>query len=157
MKEMKLPRTRTRRGSLLVDALTSLFVLALAAAALFSTLPVARKAGSLASDQAKATYIATKYIEQLQTLKPANLTQSNLATLNLIDDGQTSLPYSFTNIPLDDGSYYSPAKALKNANATVNLTNIDAGSVRCDIQIKWTSANGVQETLNTGTIIGGYK
>ncbi|MBS1717057.1 MAG: hypothetical protein JSS72_04930 [Armatimonadetes bacterium] len=141
----------------MIDALTALFVLCIAAVALFAALPVVQKTGSLSGDQAKATYIATKYIEQLQTLKTSDLTKTNLATLNLIDSGQTSLPYSFKNIPLDDGSYYSPAKMLKGATATLNLTSIDANSVRCDVTISWKSATNHQETLTTGTIIGGYK
>ena len=142
---------------MLLDVLTAVFVLALGALALFAALPVTQRSGKLASDQAKATYMATKYIEQLQVLRTADLTVSNLSTLNLIDANQDALPYSFANVPIDDGSYYSPARTLKNATATVNFTNITAGCVRCDIVMTWKSASGVTETLSTGTIIGGYK
>src|SRR5690242_19387132 len=134
---MRRRTNRTKRGLLLVDTLTAIFILSIAALALFSTIPVAGHASKIASDQGKATYIATKYIEQLQTLKTSDLSTSNLTTLNLIDTGQNSAPYSFANVPLDNGSYYSPSKMLKGAEATVNFTSIDAGSVRADIVVKW--------------------
>ena len=158
MKEMPRLRSTKKRGSLLLDTLTALFVLSMGALSLFATLPVASKAGKLASDQGQASYMATKYIEQLQTLKTTDITLNKLTSLNLIDAGQTgSSPYTFTNVPLDNGSYYSPSKVLKGAAATITITNLDSGAVKCDISIQWKSANGIQESLSTGTVVGGYK
>lgn len=142
---------------MLIDALCALFILSMAATALYSVMPEARASDIMAADQAKATFIANRYIEQLQLLKTTDLTATTLSQMNLIDTGQAALPYSFTNIPLDDGSYYSPAKMLKAASATVNFTNIDSASVRADITISWKTPHNVTRTLSTGTIVGGYK
>ncbi len=153
----KAPKTRTRRGSLLIDVMCALFILAMGVLAIFSTLPASKATQIMSADQANATYLSTKYIEQLQFLRTSQLTASTLKNLNLIDADAVSAPYSWANVPLDDGSYYSPAKRLKNAVATVNFTNIDSGAVRCDVVMKWKTPNGIQQTLTTGTIVGGYK
>ena len=155
---MRSNLNRKRRGFLLIDALAGMFVLCIGALALFAAMPVAHKAANLAADQGKATYIATKYIEQMQTLKTSDLTLTKLTTLNVVDAGQTGAPpYNFTHVPLDEGSYYSPATMLKGATATVNFTNLDSGSVRVEVTIRWKSATGHQEQLVSGSIIGGYK
>lgn len=152
-----VPKTRTRRGTLLIDVMCALFILAMGTLAIFSTMPASQASQRMATDQAAATYMASKYIEQLQILRTSQLSAATLSNLNLIDAGQTGPPYSFAHVPLDDGSYYSPATRLKDAVATVNFTNIDAGSVRCDVFIQWRTPHNVLQTLSTGTIIGGYK
>jgi len=111
----------------------------------------------MSADQAQATYMATKYIAQLQFLKTTDLNAATLSSLNLIDADQTTAPYSFANVPLDNGSYYSPSARLKSAVATVNFTNIDSGAVRCDVVIQWRTPRNVVQQVATGTIIGGYK
>lgn len=142
---------------MLVDTMCALFILAMATLAMFAAMPVAAASQRMSADQAQATYMASKYIEQLQFLKTTDLNVTTLSSLNLIDANQTTLPYSFANVPLDNGSYYSPSSRLKGAVATINFTPIDAGSVRAVVTIRWRTPRNVNQSITTGTIIGGYK
>lgn len=144
-------------GVVILDVLAGVFVLAMGAAAIFGLIPVVQKSQRAANDENKAVQIANRMIEHLHLLPPRDITVANLKSLNLLDANQTGSPYSFTNVPMDDASQYSPAQVLKNANATLVMTDIGASSKRAIITLAWTSPSGRTRTLTTGTIVGGYR
>lgn len=142
---------------MLLDALVGVFVLAIGTMSVFSLVPAAQRAQSLATEEARAAHMATRMLEQLQQLKPTELNASVLTQLGLVDTGQSASPYSFTHVPLDDATGMSPAKALRAGTGTFTVTPIAANSMRVDLTLAWTSASGKSRTLRTGTIVGGYK
>lgn len=153
---LKKGRSR-KRGAILVDALLGAYVLGLLAVALCALSATIHKSQVMSRDEAKALTMSTRFVEQLQLLKASDLNARTLTQLNLIDRGQSAPPFTFTRIPLDDASGYSPRQALKNGRGTLDLIPVDAGSVRAEVLIQWTSPSGVERAYRTGTIIGGYQ
>lgn len=142
---------------MLIDAMMAVFVLTLGAAAFFSLLPMLDRSQYMAREQSTALQMSNEMVDQLQLLKPSNITVGTLTQLNLIDAGQTGSPYKFSHVPLEESTGYSPAQALKNGVGTMTVTSTDAGSVMVRLTITWDSASGKQGSLSTGTIIGGYR
>lgn len=153
----RLMRLHRRNGVISIDALTAVFVTALGAAAFFSLVPVVDKSQRIGRQEAIAIQLSNRMIEQLQLLKPADVNPSVLSQLNLIDAGQSSPPYTFTNIPLDEASRYSPAQALPNGTGVLNVVQLPHNSVEVRVQISWQSSSGRQRTIQTGTILGGFR
>jgi len=141
----------------MVDALIASFMVALSALGLCSLFTVMRKSETIGQGETVATQMSQRLIEQLQLLKPSDITPSALTTLNLIDTGQSQQPLSFSNIPLDAGTGHSPSKALRNGTGTMTYETISGDSVRVVITIGWTSESGKQRSLTTGTVLGGYR
>jgi hypothetical protein len=150
-------RASRQQGLVLLDVLVGVFILALIASGIFSLLPAITRSQEMGDDQAKATQLAMRMVEQLQQLKVTELTPQTFAALNLVDAGQAASPYSFKDVALDSSTGYSPAKALRQADARFWVVPIDSGAARIDVQITWKSASGRTVTHKTGTIIGGYK
>ena len=100
---------------------------------------------------------ANRMIEQLQLLKPSDVTASTLSQLNLIDSGQTAAPYTFTSIPLDHASQYSPRQALPNGTGTLDVIALPNSSVEVRVRIGWTSSSRRARTLQSGLILGGFR
>lgn len=140
-----------------LDVLAAVFVLALGAAAFYSLYPVLNRTEKIAHEHSVASQLASKMSEHLQLLKTSDLNAETLSGLHLIDEGQYSQPFSFTNIPMDDASLYSPATMLKEGEGTLTISDISAGSKKVLITITWTSTSGKTQTFTTGTIVGGYK
>ena len=132
-------------------------VLTLGAAAFFSLMPLIDKTKNVTREQHLALQMTNRMIDQLQMLKPAQFTPTYLSQLNLIDANQSQSPYSFSHIPLDESTRYSPAQALKNGTGTMTVTFIDSGSVMVTLNISWTSADKKSQQIQTGTVIGGYR
>ncbi len=148
---------KRRPGSISIDALTAVFVTALGAAAYFSLVPVVDKAQHVAREESVATQLANRMIEQLQLLKPSDITASTLSQLNLIDQGQTSPPYTFSTIPLDQASRYSPREALPNGTGTLEVVSLANNTLELHVQIGWRSSSGRTRTLQSGLILGGFR
>jgi hypothetical protein len=150
-------RSRRRSGSVLLDSVIGLTLLAMGAASFYSLFPVISKTHAIGDQEQKATQIATKMLEHIQLLSPGKLTATNLSGMQLIDANQTASPYTFNNCPLDDSTDYSPAKALKNGTGTLAVSDIASGSKQVVVTITWKSVTGKTETLTTGTILGAYR
>lgn len=146
-----------RRGALSIDALTAVFVTALGAAAFFSLMPVVDRSQRIGREESIALQLSNRMIEQLQLLKPSDIQSSTLTQLSLIDEGQTSAPYSFTNIPLDEASQYSPAQALSEGTGSLNVVSLPNNSVALEVTLTWRSSSGRTRTIQTGTILGGFR
>lgn len=151
-------RTVLRAGSVLLDSLIGLFILGMGAVAYFGLLPVVHRSSEISRQESRAAQIAARVIEQLGMLKPAEVNSSTLKQLNLIDGSSTEeQPWTFSNIPLDDGTSYSPAKVLRNGRGSIWMSSIANGSVLVTLEITWDSPSGASRSYRTGTIIGGYR
>jgi hypothetical protein len=140
-----------------VDSLVAVFTLALGALSFFALYPTIHRSQEMASDEVRAVQIAHRFIEHIQLLKPADITESTLSGLNLIEPGQASQPYEFSKIPMDESSFYSPHRTLREGRGFVSWVPVDAGAVRVEVVIEWISASGLQRRIETGTIVGGYR
>ena len=146
-----------RRGAIIIDCLMAVFVLGLGAASFYSLFPTYKRAETVAAQEAKASQMAARLVENLQLLHASNFTASTLSSLHLIDDGQTQPPYSFSHIPMDEASMYSPAQSLPNGTGSMAVTTLSGNSVRAVITITWRTPSGTTRSLTTGTIVGGYR
>src|SRR4051812_5720400 len=127
-----------RSGSIMVDALIGLFILGMGAVAYYSLLPTVHRGHEIAQQESKAAQIAARITEEVGMLKPSEVTASTLSQLNLIDANQGAEPWSFSNIPLDDGTSYSPAKTLRNGQGLITTTALAQGSILVTVQVNWT-------------------
>jgi len=144
-------------GSVLLDGMLAVLMIAMAAAAFFGLLPAFTHSQITSADEGKAVQMAQRMIEHLQLLKPADLNASTLSTINLIDPGQDEAPFSFSEIPLDEATGYSPSRAIKNGQAEMDIEDLDANSKKVTITMTWTSPKGKTQTFTTGTVLGGYR
>ncbi len=157
MHEIVFKKVKLRKGSLSIDALTAVFVTALSAAAFFSLVPTVDRAQRVAREESIATHLMNRMIEQIQLLKPSDVNPATLSQLNLIDAGQSSTPYSFTNIPLDDASRYSPRTALPSGTGSLSITPQPYNSTEVRVRISWLSSSGRSRTLQSGVYLGGFR
>ncbi len=150
-------RSRKRRGSILLDAVIGMFILVMATLSYLSLTVVTHRSHAISKDESKASQMVARLLEQVQLLKPSDLNVTTLKAMNLIDSGSVSPPYSFTNIPLDQGTLYSPSTALIQGTGTMNVATMANGSVRVTATINWKSTTGKSRSFTSGTIIGAYK
>lgn len=146
-----------QRGALFIEVLMGIFVLGLGAAAMFSLFPALTRADKLSREEAIAAQLANRYVEHVQLLRPAELTGTNLYALGLIDDGESGSPYSFSNIPLDEASGYSPSRMLRNGAGLLTVSDMADGSKLVAVRLSWTSASGKSRSYSTGTVLGAFR
>ncbi len=152
-----LYRARKNKGSILIDCVIAIFILGMGAVCYYGLLPVVMRSHQIASQESKAGQIATRVAEQYAMLKPSNINVDTLTKLNLIDTGQNAQPWTFTHLPIDDGTDYSPAKVLNNGVGQITTSNIANGSVLITITLTWNSPTGKARSLTTGAVVGGYR
>ena len=148
---------RRRRGSILLDAMIGIFILVVATLSYLSLSVVIHKSQVISKDESRAAQLAARMVEQIQMLTARDLNTETLKALNLIDSTSSTSPYSFTNIPLDHGTGYSPAKALTQGKGVLTLTKLANDSMRVTATISWRSKSGVTKSYTTGTIVGSYR
>lgn len=146
-----------RRGAIILDALFAAFVVGMGAVAVFSLYPMITRSEKMAREETLAVQISTRLIEHIQLLPARDIEVGHLKSLNLIEADDDSSPYSFAHIPLDEASRYSPAQVLQDAVAELEITDLDANSKAVSITLRYTSASGRTNTIQTGTIVGGYR
>jgi hypothetical protein len=150
-------RRRLQRGALLVDVMIGMFFMVMATLTLMSLFPVIKKGEQMSTEESKAVHMCNRLIEHIQMLPADDITVDNLAALNLIEPNQTTQPYSFTHVPLDEASRYSPAQSLRDANASLTISDVGTGSKRVRITLTYTSDTGQTRTLRTGTVVGAFR
>jgi len=148
---------RKQRGGILIDALIALIILSFAAVSFFSYFPVLHKTHVLGAEEQKATQMANKMCEHINLFTPYNLNASTLTAAGLIDTGQSASPYTFSNIPLDDGTKYSPSEALRNGTGQIEVTDLANNSKAIKVTISWKSETGKNKSVVMGTVIGGWR
>lgn len=148
---------RVRQGSILLDALVGIFILTIATLSYLSLTVVTHRSHVISKDDTKASQMVARLLEQVQLLKPSDLNVTTLKAMNLVDNGSTGSPYSFTNIPLDQGTLYSPSKTLIDGQGVMRITTMANGSARVVATINWKSTTGKSKSFTSGTIIGAYK
>lgn len=156
-----MQRARRRRGrrsgAILIDAIIGMFFLVMTTLSVMSLFPVIKKGEQISTERNKATQICTRVLEHVQMLGAKDITYENLLALNLIDTSSQSQPYSFTNIPLDDASRYSPAQTLRGAKGELSFEQLADGSVLVNVSLQYKSDTGHTEVVKTGSVVGGFR
>lgn len=151
-------RTKQRiAGFILVDALIGVFILVLAVLSYLSLTIVTHRSQDISKNETKAAQMVARLLEQVQLLKPSDINSTTLKAMNLVDANSYSSPYSFTNIPLDQGSGYSPSQVLRNGAGVMNTSTLANGSVLITATITWKSSTGQSRSFKSGTILGAYR
>jgi hypothetical protein len=153
----KFRSKRRIQGSILLDAVIGAFVLTMATLSYLSLTVVTHRSQVISKDDSKASQMVARLLEQVQLLKPKDLNVTTLKAMNLIEADSVSPPYNFTHIPLDEGTLYSPAKALIDAKGQMTVTKLANDSYRVIATLQWKSTTGKQKSVTAGTIIGSYK
>lgn len=155
---LRLSRPR-KKGAFSIDALMATFIVSLGAAAFMSLVPVTDRAQRLAREDALASQLCNRFIEQLRLLKPKDINASTLTQLNLVDANSepASATYYFSHIPLDDASKYSPAELLRNAVGTMKIYDLPDNAKELRVSMTWTSSSGKTRSIKTGTVLGGFR
>lgn len=154
-----MTRTRQRRrtqGAILLDVVFAIAIVSMGAAALYGLMPTIYHSQASGSQQTKAVQMSSRMVENLQMLSPANVNANVLSQLNLIDPGQQGKTLTFTKIPLDDSSRYSPATALPKGAGVLTIEDLAGGAVKVKVTISWVSPFGTK-SYSTGTVVGGYR
>lgn len=157
---MPLPCRKLRSkksGAILVDVVIGMFFLVLTGVSLMSLFPVIKRGEQISKERSRAVQMCNRLLEHVQMLGAKDVTYGNLHSLNLIDDTSQSQPYSFTHVPMDEASRYSPAQALRDADAQISFTNLAGGSIQVNVVLNYTSDTGHQESVRTGTVVGGFR
>lgn len=158
MKRIQSSKKLSRRhGALLVDVVLGLFfflVFALCFAALF---PVIKRAQIMSMHESKAVQMTSRLVEHLQMLPSKDVNATSLIALNLIEPGQSEQPWSFSKIPLDHASQYSPDQILRDANGTITTTSLADGSVKVIVRLSYTTETGKTKNIRSGTVIGSFR
>jgi hypothetical protein len=132
-------------------------MLLIATLGFLSLFPVVKRSQVASQQESVAVQIANRMLEHLQMLRAQDVNITALSQLNLIDSGQSGNILSFTHVPLDEASKYSPAQALKNGQGQMTLTNLTSGSIKIDLVVSYKSPWGTTKQVSTGTIIGGHR
>lgn len=140
-----------------MDVLIGMFLLVMTSLSVLSLFPVIKRSEQMSTEESKAIQMSNRLIEHIQMLPANDITVANLTALNLIDAGQTTQPLSFTHVPLDEASRYSPAQALRDADAELTFAQITGGSVRVLVTMTYTTDTGFTKTINTGTVVGDFR
>lgn len=140
-----------------MDAMLGVFVLTIAVLSYLSLTVVTHKSQVISKDDSKASQMIARLLEQVQLLTTRDLNVSTLKGMNLIDTNSYESPYSFTNIPLDQGTMYSPSMALTDGTGKMTVQTLANGSMRVIATISWLSTTGAKKTFTSGTIIGSYR
>lgn len=150
-------RARLQAGAILVDVVIGMFFLVMTTLSLMSLFPVIKKGEQLSTERSKAVQICNRMLEHVQMLGAKDVSYDNLVALNLIDTTSATQPYSFTQVPMDEASRYSPAQTLRNAKGELTYSDLGDGSVLIQVSLTYTSDSGHAETVKTGTVIGGFR
>lgn len=148
---------RRQRGGLLVDVLIGMFFMIMATMSLMSLFPVIKRGEQISTEDTKAVQMCNRLVEHIQMLGAKDITVANLTALNLVDQGQASLPLSFTHIPLDEASLYSPHQVLRDANGNLNYQTIGGGAILVTVTLEYVSDSGQKRVIQTGTVVGAFR
>lgn len=141
-----------RRGFTLIEVLIAIMMIAVAAAAMAASMPIANISRGRASLQNKATGLAQKQLEAIRGLGYSNATSTQLATAGLIDSTTTvaTNTYSFTNS--DSTALDNPAKILPSGTGTVSIVQADLDLRQVIVTVSWVD-RGVTRSFTVGTLI----
>lgn len=157
MRQKRARGKRRQSGSILVDVMIGMFFMMLATLTLMSLFPVVKKGEQMSTEEAKAVQMCNRLVEHIKMLGADEITVENLVALNLVDKGQSAQPLSFTNMPMDDASRYSPGQILRGAKGTLTFSDVGGGSVRVNVVLSYTSDSGKTKTISTGTVVGAFR
>lgn len=132
-------------------------MLLIATLGFLSLFPVVKRSQVASQQESVAVQIANRMLEHLQMLRAQDINITALSQLNLIDSGQSGSVLSFTHVPLDEASKYSPAQALRHGQGQMTITELESGTIKIDLVVSYQTSWGTTRQVTTGTIIGGYR
>lgn len=142
----------TQRAFSLIENLFGIFLVAIAAAIMAATLPVANSSRARADLLNKATGIAQKQLELIKNAGYQNATPAKLFDLGLLD---SSAPagngmYPFTNV--DNGAYDAPSQVLPQGKGFVGLNSVASDLIEVTVLVTWND-RGNARSLTVSTFL----
>jgi len=140
-------RVRSNRGVALMDAAISIFLLAVAAVVFGAAFPSGFASIRQSAENARATAIAQRKLEQVRTLPYEQLSYTSLRAANAIDDDADGAPpFSFTAVD-------SLSTQLTNGRGTVDITDQSSSVKLVVVTVTYDGPNGVERQVVLRTFI----
>ncbi|OFX14578.1 MAG: hypothetical protein A2Z18_11310 [Armatimonadetes bacterium RBG_16_58_9] len=135
-----------RRGTGLVDAIVTLFLLGVAGAVFSAIFPTGLKASRQAQEYKVAASIAQRKMEQIRAMPYESLTSVNLRASGTVDPDDTESPYSFTEVD-------SVAGQLTVGTGSISIYQEDADTKRVRVTMNWEGPPGSADRSITLTTL----
>lgn len=147
-----MQRIRRRKGASLIEMLFAVFMVAICAAIMASTMPMASSGRKRADTQNKAVGLAQKQLEALRGIGYANLTGTQMNTYGLIDSATpvATNTWSFTNS--DGATNDNVSGVLPGGTGTVEVTQVGLDLRQIVVTVRWNSRTGQRE-VRLGTLV----
>ncbi|GIV02161.1 MAG: hypothetical protein D6724_03080 [Armatimonadetes bacterium] len=143
---------RRARAYTIAENLFAIFLVAIAAAVMAASLPIANSSRARADLLNKATGIAEKELELIRHVGYQNLTASKLYDLGLLDStapGANGM-YPFTNV--DTGVFDAPSQVLPNGKGWVGLQTVATDLIEVTVLVTW-QERGQQRSVTVSTLV----
>lgn len=143
---------RKERGFSLIENLFGIFLVAIAAAIMAATLPIANSSRARADLVNKATGIAQKQLELIRNAGFQNATPLKLYDLGLLDSAAPAPNgmYPFTNV--DNGAYDAPSQVLPSGKGYVGISTVATDLVEVTVLVTWED-RGQTRSLTVSTFL----
>lgn len=143
---------KRQRAFSLIENLFGVFLVAIAAAIMAATLPIANSSRAKADLLNKATGIAQKQLELIKNAGYQNATPSKLYDLGLLDSNSPAPNgmYPFTNV--DSGAYDAPSQVLPGGKGFVGITPVAADLTEITVLVTWND-RGETRSLTVSTFL----
>lgn len=143
---------KKQRAFSLIENLFGIFLVAIAAAIMAATLPIANSSRARADLLNKATGIAQKQLELIKNAGYQNATPSKLYDIGLLDSTTPAGNgmYPFTSV--DNGAYDAPSQVLPEGKGFVGITPVAADLIEVTVRVTWND-RGNARSLTVSTFL----
>lgn len=126
---------RSKRGSLLMDVMITVFLLGVAGAIFSSTYPAGIASARKAQNYKVALAIAQKKMEQLRAMNYESLSHPLLVAVGAIDSSPGSVPYEFTQVDSVDDK-------LPDGVGRLTVEDVNSTVRRVIVTVTWQDKTG---------------
>jgi hypothetical protein len=138
-RNVRMGLARNRRGAILIDAMTGIYVLALGTAVYVAAVCSATQSYSMVNNGGKALAAADMEIEAIKSLTYGNANYNSLIFYQLIDESSSTSPFSFTNAT---GNGTALSNLIPGATGTVTVTDESTTQRKIIVAVTWTTQTG---------------
>jgi len=145
-------RFNRARAYTIAENLFAIFLVAIAAAVMAASLPIANSSRARANLLNKATGIAQKELELIRNAGYENLTPSKLFGLGLLSSSSPGSNGMFPFTYVDTGVFDAPSQVLPNGKGWVGLQTVATDLIEVTVLVTW-EERGQQRSVTVSTLV----